>query len=242
VSPVIRPIGPWLARAALLVVAAPLAYLLAAFLLGVVPVNRDFRPAQRDGVAVYLRTNGLHAEIVVPAREPFDWTQEFPPESIVDPARVPPAEPHRWLAFGWGDRDFLLNTPTWGDLRARTAWVALYGSGRGAVHVEYLVRPEDYESVRVVVSGEQYLALAGYLSATLRRDAQQRPIRIDAPGYFATDAFFEAIPAYDAFFTCNEWVRRGLAAAGVRTAVWAPFDGALFYQLRKALPGAPPAR
>ncbi len=32
--------------------------------------------------------------------------------------------------------------------------------------------------------------------------------------------------------TSNEWVRRGLTVAGVRTPVWAPFDSALFFQLR----------
>ena len=39
-------------------------------------------------------------------------------------------------------------------------------------------------------------------------------------------------PRYTFWMTSNEWVRRGLTAAGVRTPVWAPFDSALFFQLR----------
>jgi hypothetical protein len=33
--------------------------------------------------------------------------------------------------------------------------------------------------------------------------------------------------------TSNEWVRRGLAKAGVRTARWAPFERALMWQAER---------
>jgi hypothetical protein len=36
--------------------------------------------------------------------------------------------------------------------------------------------------------------------------------------------------------TSNEWVRRGLAQAGVRTARWAPFDRALFWHAERLGP------
>lgn len=57
------------------------------------------------------------------------------------------------------------------------------------------------------------------------------PLIIAGAHYGANDAFFEARGHYSLFETCNEWTRRGLAAAGVRVPVWAPFDKALFYQL-----------
>ena len=52
----------WLA---LVVLAAPAAYLLAALLLGVLAVNTDFRP-DPAGIPVWVRTNGVHAEFVMP--------------------------------------------------------------------------------------------------------------------------------------------------------------------------------
>lgn len=207
--------------------AAAFAYLLAALVLGALPVNRDF--AERvDGVAIYVRTNGVHAEIVVPTRAAgVDWSIDHPPQHV----RQLDA-PLAWIAFGWGDRDFYLNTPTWRDLRLRTALVALSGLGRGAMHVEYVERPEAYGSRRVRIGFAQYLRLVDYVRGSFRRDPDGRPVRIDAPGYFDTDAFYEAVPVYTFWFTCNEWVRRGLAEAGVRTAAWAPFDSAIFWQLR----------
>lgn len=214
-------------RALLAFAVLPAAYLLAALVLGAWPVNRGFVEAV-DGVTIYVRTNGVHAEIVTPTRAAgVDWSDDHPPQHF---RRL--AEPLPWIAFGWGDREFYLNTPTWRELRPRTALVALSGLGQGAMHVEYVDRPEAYAGHRVRISAEQYRRLAAYLRASFRRDGEGRPIRIDAPGYFDTDAFYEAIPVYTFWFTCNEWVRRGLALAGVRTAAWAPFDVAIFRQLR----------
>lgn len=214
-------------RALLAFVAAPASYLLLAVVLGAWPVNRGFVEAS-DGVAIHVRTNGVHAEIVVPTRaQGVDWSIDHPPQHF---RRLD--APLAWIAFGWGDRDVYLNTPTWRDLSLRTALVALSGRGRGAMHVEYVDRPEAYASRRVRISPAQYRRLVEYLRASFRRDDAGRPIRIVAPGYFDTDAFYEAVPVYTFWFTCNEWARRGLAEAGVRAPAWAPFDTAIFWQLR----------
>ena len=50
--------------------------------------------------------------------------------------------------------------------------------------------------------------------------------------YLGTDAFFEARGRYTLFVTCNEWVRRGLGDAGIRTSVWSPFPAPLLALLR----------
>lgn len=214
-------------RALLAFAAAPASYVLLAVALGAWPVNRGFVEAP-DGVTIYVRTNGVHAEIVVPTRAAgTDWSLDHPPQHF---RRL--EAPLAWIAFGWGDRDFYLNTPTWRELRLRTALVALSGLGQGAMHVEYVDRLEAYASQRVRISPAQYRRLVEYLRVSFRRDGEGRPLRIDAPGYFETDAFYEAIPVYTFWYTCNEWVRRGLAHAGVRTAAWAPFDIAIFRQLR----------
>jgi uncharacterized protein (TIGR02117 family) len=214
-------------RALLAGAAAVASYPLLAVVLGAWPVNRGFVETA-DGVAIYVRTNGVHADIVVPTRAAgIDWSVDHPPWHF---RRLD--APLAWIAFGWGDRDVYLHTPTWRDLRLRTAAAALSGRGQGAMHVEYVERPAAYSSRRVRVSHAQYQRLVAYLRASFRRDDAGRPLRIDAPGYFDTDAFYEAIPVYTFRFTCNEWVRRGLAEAGVRTAAWAPLDTALFWQLR----------
>lgn len=223
-----------LLRLGALLVAVPLAYLLLAVVLGLLPVNRDFLPTSPEagGTTVYLRTNGVHAELVLPAASPHDWRQELPPAEVVDAARLASPPALGWIAFGWGDRDFFIRTRTWRDLRPATAASALLGLGPAAMHVEYLARPQDYRAQRIDLSPAQYARLVEGLRAGFARDAAGRPRRIDDPGYFATDAFYEGTGRYTLWLTCNEWIRRVLAGAGVRTAAWAPFEAALFWQLR----------
>lgn len=208
----------WLGAGALasLVLAAAV-YLAAAALLGRMPLNADFRPSP-DGVPVYLRSNGVHVDLVLPTRAAgIDWSDSFPASDMADlPAPLP------WVAIGWGDRAFYLHTPTWAELDPAIALQALIGSGPGAIHAEYLGDPARYEVRRIEVSEAQYRRLVESLRASLYwRD--DRPVRILAPGYFATDAFYAAMPRYSAIHTCNEWVRRRLVEAGLPAPRWTPF-------------------
>lgn len=232
----------------MLVVLAPASlYLVLALIGGTFAVNRAFAPTPvaRGGVALYLRTNGVHADLVLPVRWPdegsgraqHDWSNEFPLAQIVAPAMAARG-PWRWIAFGWGDRGFYLQTPRWRDLRASTAWIALTGQGSGAVHVEYIDVPERFAVRRIEIDPAQYQRLVGFVRAWMRRDADGALQRIDHPGYGLTDAFYEATGRYTPWLTSNQWVRDALAHAGVRTAAWAPFDAALYWHL----PGGAPRR
>lgn len=198
--------------------------------LGAIPVNGDFAPAEH-GVELCVRSTGVHSDFVLPASTAVvDWRAQHPAAHF---PRITRAYDH--IAFGWGDRAFYLETPTWADLKVSTALVALSGLGHGALHVEYLERQAPGERAACTrVSEAQYRALAAYIESSFRRDAGGRVMRIDAPGYGSADAFYEAHGAFSVFVTCNEWVRRGLSASGVRAPVWAPFDGALLRQLRAA--------
>ena len=100
------------------------------------------------------------------------------------------------------------------------------------MHVEYIADPTAYAGREVRLAPEQYARLVAYVRDSFARTADGRPIRLAAPGYFATDVFYAARPSYTFWMTSNEWVRRGLTAAGVRPPAGAPVDTALFFQLR----------
>jgi uncharacterized protein (TIGR02117 family) len=221
----------WVVWVLAALLAAPLTYAGAALLLGQLPANAGWHPtpAAQGGVPVFLRTNGVHADLVLPARAPHDFGHEFPVDALIDFTRESPRPPFDWIAFGWGDRGFYLETPHWADLQAGIAWRALTAQGPSAMHVEYLRRPEDYDARLLWLSAHEFARLVAYVRSGFRRDARGAPIRIERAGYFATDAFYEGVGSYSPVLTSNEWVRRGLAQAGVRTARWAPFDRALLW-------------
>lgn len=230
----LRALLPALAIVLAIALVGPLLYLATALVLGIVPVNRHWQPtpSTQGGVVVWLRTNGIHADLVLPAVAPHDFTGTFARAALIDPHPLAPREAFGWLAFGWGDRGFFLHARGWADLAPGIALRALGGRSPSAMHVEYLQRPADFFATPLWLSAEEYDRLVAYILAGFALDASAGARRIEHPGHSATDAFYAGVGSYSLVLTSNEWVRRGLAQAGVRTAVWAPFDRALFWQVR----------
>ena len=84
------------------------------------------------------------------------------------------------------------------------------------------------------MSAAEYERLVAAIRGSFVRDTDGAVRQIDAPGYFESDAFYEAVPSYTFWYTCNEWTRRVLASAGIRTATWSPFDTAIMLHLPSA--------
>jgi uncharacterized protein (TIGR02117 family) len=208
-------------RLLLALVAIPLAYLLAALAGSLLPVNSGWQePA--EGTTVYLRSNGIHVDIVMPARaQGLDWRALLPGDDV----RQAPSEV-RWYGFGAGERRVYLETPSWGDLTARTAWAALTG-GERVLHVDQTAEPgSELRAIRL--RPEEYRRLW----AAIRAEFDGPPRRIDHPGYGADDAFYEGRGKASAIHTCNQWVADKLRIAGVRTSAWSPFAHGLMWRYR----------
>ncbi len=190
-------------------------FLLTAGLLGHVAVNRNWRePA--DGITIYVQSNGVHTGVVLPAvGGGIDWRARVRASDLPDPRGV-----GQWLAFGWGDRDFYLNTPRWQDMHAATIASALVGSGRTLVHVDHLdaFAPDAYWRPLRLRPAE-YARLAAFVAATFA----DRPEVIR--GYTARDVFYTARGHYSALRTCNVWTGDALRSAGVRVGAWTVFEG-----------------
>jgi len=219
----------WLLRGVAGIVSLPLLYLLAALLLGAVPANVAFNQAGPEGVTVYILSNGIHTWIVMPkVNADMDWRLYAQPQHLRDP---------RWgnadhVAIGYGNRDFYLNTPTWGDLTVRRAFAAFFGGGPTLLHVIHVDHPRPGPDQRPIrISHEQYRRLAGFIQSRFRMDAGGRPIPLLGRGYGPDDMFYEANGGYSFVLTCNEWTGRALRSAGVRTGLWTPLNQGIMWRL-----------
>jgi uncharacterized protein (TIGR02117 family) len=248
----------WLASPLLLLlvllVAGAILYFSGVLVGGWWPVNRAWQPAVAEPrITIFLRTNGVHTDFVFPlddmlGNQVIAWRAAFPGRDFGTPKKPPkyelplaldakldpsanPLASH--IAIGWGDRGFYLDTPEWADLNARTALRALSGTGRSAMHAEYLSGTRDDASFkRIVVSQAEYRKLVDYIEREFARAPATGARRvIPRAGYTVHDAFYEANTPFNLFLTCNEWVRRGLAQAGIRTAAWSPFHQPIYRQL-----------
>ena len=202
-------------------------YFVAALVLGLVPVNRSFaEPA--NGIEIFVFTNGVHAGLAVPlASAGANLAEMFPP---------PPGNEGReiFVMVGWGDRRVYTATQTWSDLSLPSVALALLGSNDTVVHVEHTARPRaSAEFVPVRLGLEAYRRLLVHVRASLLDNGGGQPVLLPGVSHGRRDAFYLGTGRYTVIYTCNEWVRAGLAAAGVKTAAWAPLDWAIFHHLRR---------
>ena len=192
-----------------------------------VPANSDWEEP-RQGVTIFVRTNGVHTWIVMPKQVAgVDW------RTIADPGHIRDARFGRGdhVAIGFGNRDFYLNTPSWAELSLPTALSAAFGRGPGLVHVQHVWNPQpDARQHPIRLTVDQYRRLAAHVrqSFVLNPDGSARPLI--GRGYGPSDIFYEARGRYDGRRTCNEWTGEALRTAGVKVGIWTPFSQSVMWR------------
>lgn len=199
----------------------------AVFLGALMPRNADWRSPDQ-GVPVFIRSNGVHTDIVMPARAlGVDWSALAPAAHVRRPDLA-----GGWVAIGTGERETFLNTPRWRDIRARTVIGAIFG-GELLLHVEHIGQPRPGPQVRALtLAPEQYRLLAAAIAPMFRRDGQGEALPLRDTGYGANDIFYLALGRYDALRNCNQWTADTLARAGVRVGRWTPLAPGVLASLR----------
>jgi uncharacterized protein (TIGR02117 family) len=203
-------------------------YLSAAYVLSRISVARE-QTAKAD-IPLYILTNGVHTDLVMPVRsQQIDWSTEVRFENTKGKDTSA-----QWIAFGWGDKGFYLETPTWADLKFSTAFKAATGLSTSAIHATYYHNvKEGSDCIRMDVDSVQYARLISYIQKSFDRDARGNIIHIATDAnYGRTDAFYEAKGSYSLFHTCNTWTNSGLKSCGQKACLWTPFDKGIFYQYR----------
>ena len=222
-----RKIGRRIMKSVGAVLLVPLLYLLAVALGGVLSANADWEEAE-EGVTIFIRTNGVHTWIMVPTvNADADWRRLADASHIRDPRLA-----GDYLAIGFGNRDFYLNTPSWADLSLKTAFAAAVGGGPSLMHVDHEPLPVADAYHRPIVLGrDQYRRLVRYIADSFQLDADGRSMPLLGRGYGGSDAFYESRRAYNFVRTCNEWTGEALRAAGVRMGVWTPAEQSIMWRM-----------
>lgn len=213
-------------------VGALVVYAVAAVGFSAVPVGERGQPTP-DAIEAYVLSNGVHTDIVVPVRNAqIDWTSQ------IRYADTPAADSSmQYVGFGWGDKGFYLDTPTWAELKASTAFKAMFWLGESAIHATFHHKPEEGPNcVRIYLSLAQYNELIDFIRKSFDYDSQGNVEHIKGHSYGQYDAFYEAKRTYNLFYTCNSWANAALKAAGQRAAFWTPFDAGIFWHYRKRIP------
>lgn len=204
-------------------------YAAMAFVCSVIPVNKS-QTKEEQSYFIYLKSNGVHTDLVLPIKTDIkDWSEQIKFEHLPSKDST-----HQYIAFGWGDKGFYLDTPEWADLKFSTAFKAAFHLGSSAMHTTFYKQLKEHENcVKVNVSKEQYTKLINYIEDSFQYNNEGQPLLISATTYGQHDSFYEAHRTYNLFYTCNTWANQGLKAAGLKAALWTPSDKGIFYHYRE---------
>lgn len=201
-----------------------LLYVLVAYALSKITIDKEENT--KPEVEIFILTNGVHTDIVMPVKnDQTDWSKQiqFKNTKAADST-------YKYIAMGWGDKGFYLETPEWSDLKASVAFKAATGLSTTAIHATYYKQMrlgEDCKSM--LISREQYDRLINYIHNSFQKDASGNyiPIKTNA-NYSKTDAFYEAIGSYSMMHTCNTWANSALKASGQKCCFWTATDSGIF--------------
>lgn len=233
--------GKWIKRS--LVYSAATIVSVAALLAiaAVTPRKWSFPPNYACEFTVYVSSDGFHTNFFIPVETPiFNWRNQFNLDQIANRS----SQPYRYLQFGWGDRIFYIETPSWEQVRLSNALRALfYWRNDAALFIKGHATLPSLPAAQlqcVKLDRADYLALMQFIQATFQGQHSQ-PTRL-ASGQDQQSGFFAANGNYSILNTCNSWTADGLRAANVNTPLWAGLAQPVMRQLRNGCDCSPPAR
>lgn len=202
-----------LLKGILIAICIPVLYFLTALICSNIEVGEHM---ETSDAFVYLNTNGVHLDLIIP--------KEYLSSTLSQGLKG--AGSTAYYSFGWGDRDFYLNTPEWKDLKFGTAFSAMFLKSPTLMHVSRY-RNSYSDWAKIHLSTEQLDKLNTYILESFAQKESGEKILLEGKGYSWNDDFYEARGNYSCFNTCNSWVNAALKQSGNRACLWTPFDFSL---------------
>ncbi|MFC5684566.1 TIGR02117 family protein [Flavobacterium sp. MAHUQ-51] len=199
-------------------------YISSAYLLSKITIEKENN--SKSEMEIYILTNGVHTDIVMPTKsEQIDWSKKIPYKNTIAADST-----YQYIAMGWGDKGFYLETPEWSDLKASVAFKAASGLSSSAIHATYYKKMKLGKDCKsILISKEQYSRLITYITDSFQKEASGDFIVIKTnANYGKTDAFYEATGSYSIFKTCNTWANSALKACGQKCSFWTATDSGIF--------------
>ncbi|WP_376779159.1 TIGR02117 family protein [Chryseobacterium flavum] len=200
-------------------------YIILGLLVPFIPVSAK-DDGQKKEIPIYIYTNGVHTDIVMPVRNALqDWSLKIP----FNDTRSKRTD-YNYIGIGWGDKGFYLDTPTWADLKFSTAVKAAFWLNDSAMHCTYYTTMKEGDDCKMIlISRSQYKDLVKFVENKFDRDLKGNFILIPTDAVYGdNDAFYDAKGTYSFLYTCNTWTNDALKAAGQKAALWTPSDFGIF--------------
>lgn len=177
-------------------------------------------------IPIYIYTNGVHTDIVMPVKNNIaDWSEKISFENVKSKKTD-----YKYVGIGWGDKGFYLDTPTWADLKASTAFKAAFWLSESAMHCSFYNEMKEAEDCKkIMISEQQYRDLVSFVDAKFDKDESGKYMFVKTDAVYSdNDAFYDAKGTYSFLYTCNTWSNDALKSAGQKAAYWTASDFGIF--------------
>lgn len=194
-----------------------LLYMFTAFCFTFFPANPANTQINKKET-IHILYDEMHSDIVLDlSKTTQKWSDLFP--TLIKGKKG-------YLAFGWGDKETYLNTPTWDDLKTSTALKALFSNSPSLVHVSYYRSIKNFQNIKVIrLSKEQQQALEKALLKSF--DFKGKTYK----GYRRNDLFCTSPYSYNLINTCNTWTGDTLRDANISVSYWTPLSQNVIHSL-----------
>ncbi len=194
-------------------------FFLAALIGSCIPANKEW-VASKQGIDIFVETNGVHVSLIVPMEDLSDLIR---PEHLFDQNLY-----GTHAMVGWGHSGVYRNARTWADVRSGDVASAIFGSDDTTLHIYHLFDPKQ-ETFRkkIRVSDDEYRIIIQQIRGAFRLKAngQSSP----HPAYGPNNLFYDSSGHYSAVHTCNNWTGEVLKNAGVKIGIWTPMAGGIMH-------------
>jgi uncharacterized protein (TIGR02117 family) len=184
-------------------------YISTAFLLSFFP-TADKSPLSKEE-KIYILYDNVHSDIVFNLNNiTEEWIKNLP---IVKNKRK------GYIAFGWGDKETYLNTPTWDNIKISTSLKALFINTPSLMHITYYHNINYFQGVKAInISQEQNIKIKKSIFKSF--NFKEKIYN----GYGYNDLFYTSPYKYNFINTCNTWTGEILKNANVPISYWTPFS------------------
>jgi uncharacterized protein (TIGR02117 family) len=195
-------------------------YVLLSFVLIFFPSQKNCTDKEKT---IFIYQSTAHTEILIPLPYFGQKYQKSFPQLIKN-------NTNGYLAFSYGDKEFMMQVPTWDKIKLDVALKSLFTNTPALLRVGYYWGIKEEECIKIKLSQKCLEQLnQSILNSFVTKDKhfQRYFDHYKEPNTF----YFKAKKSYNLFHTCNSWTGDRLRDAGLGVPFITPFAQQVTYNL-----------
>jgi len=201
-------------------------YFFLSFLLLFFPQHQTNTTDTNKTKTIYIFHDIAHTEIIFPASEIIPSLQQKLQPFI--------SNNHTgFIAFSYGDQNFMFHTPQWKDINLFITLKALFLNTPAVIRVgHYMAIRKDTSVVPLKLSKKELNALQNAILNSFTT-YQNHFIYLHSPLSSYGFYYFRAKQPYNLFYTCNTWSGEMLRHTHLKVSYWTPLAREVVFHFLK---------